>query len=148
MIIIIIPNLGFKAFSYITSLNCVYWLGTVITSPTDIFMGSSNSQVCSSVPSTTTVPSVFPTTAPTTKSTLSPSFSHIPTNIPTIRPYSSGHYSTCTTTNAAVTVSGTSIAASAYEMCATVQSVTIASTIKTIGIFKYIIFINFSSYKK
>lgn len=42
--------------------------------------------------------------------------------------------SACATNNVAVTVSGTSVAASAYEMCTTVQSVTIVSTIKTVGI--------------
>ena len=42
--------------------------------------------------------------------------------------------SACATTNSAITVSGTNLAASAYEDCLTVLSVTIESTIKTIGI--------------
>ena len=55
MIIIIIIIKGSQAFAYIPNLVCVYWIGTVITSPTDNFLGSPNVIPCSFSPKCPTV---------------------------------------------------------------------------------------------
>lgn len=54
MILNLFLFLGSQAFAYINSLVCVYWMGIVISFPTDIFLGSSHAVPCSA---TYTLPS-------------------------------------------------------------------------------------------
>lgn len=61
------------------SLNCVYWLGQKITSPNDIFQGTTSTFFCPLAPSftpTSSLPSVIPSTFIPT----------IPTKVPTYLP--------------------------------------------------------------
>ena len=39
--------LGSTAFAYLSSLSCIYWLGAIITSHTDIFLNSPSATPCS-----------------------------------------------------------------------------------------------------
>lgn len=61
-----VTSIGMRAFANIYSMQCVYWLGSVITSPTDIFEGSPSAKTCSYSPSG------FPTLSPTTSLTFTP----------------------------------------------------------------------------
>lgn len=83
-----VTSIGSQAFAYLTALKCVSWVGTTITSPTDIFKGTpSSSQACivSSSIVSTTVPFLSPTVTPSvTKSLNNPSFKAISTPTPTI----------------------------------------------------------------
>ena len=74
---------GSQAFAYISSLSCIYWGGTIITSPKDIFKNSNNTVTCYS-PTPTQGPTLSPTEAPTLSPTEVPTLS--PSEAPTLSP--------------------------------------------------------------
>lgn len=58
-----ITSIGSGAFSHNTALHCVYWLGEVIDTPNDIFVGSPSAIPCF-------IPSLLSTGAPTYRPTV------------------------------------------------------------------------------
>ena len=60
-----VTTIGSQAFAFNAGLNCVHWVGNIITTPTDIFLKSSNAIACSFIPSA--IPSANPSNRLTDK---------------------------------------------------------------------------------
>lgn len=77
-----ITSIGSQAFAYLTALECVSWVGPIITSPTNIFLETpSSTQECTFSPSAIpTRPSLSPTVIPSFTPSLPPSVT--PTDTP------------------------------------------------------------------
>jgi hypothetical protein len=74
-----VTSIAAQAFGSTTTLKCVYWKGEIITTPTNIYSGSSKKLDCPF----TAIPSFHPT-GPSIKPTRNPTYE--PSYLPTLRP--------------------------------------------------------------
>jgi hypothetical protein len=138
----------------------VYWLGVVITSPDDIFQGSTSAVNCSFTPSSTRTPFITPSVAPSNtypstitntklptyypsktpnQITSSPVFpSRTPSVQPAVYPTSvnpTSSHGRCPSESGALVIpqSNVSIAYEAYNGCGTITSLVVPSTVTDIG---------------
>ena len=139
-------KIGSQALAYLTQLSCVYWLGAVITSPTDIFLGSAGGLCTLSPSAKLTVPNAAPSISPSAIFTVNPTIG------PSVKPTSCSPTAVDTTNNCCVgdlsiATTVTSIAAFAYNSgspsndgCLTITSVSVPSTVTFIGFLLIIMF--------